>query len=558
MKYLKISNRGSLNRKYLELIGLSTKRAQKADESVIGHKGSGTKLSAVAALRLGLDVAISSTDRYGTYHLTFDVETIDIDGAEAKQIFFNYANLAEGKKVERQRYPSGMVLEAFQDWDQPIGKDDKLAFKVLREFVCNAFDADKDARIEVVDRPTFVGYGETAVFLRLTDEVRDIFAKPDRYFKFLSKAKPAFDVPGVGSIFPKSEPELKGGLIAKRQDPKTRLFVQGVLVDCDDAYYRTSIFDYSLHEKTLVSEERIIKSFTEYVRTMGKLFGQLTDVELAKRLLADAANGRAKLEEQAFGQVEEVSPAAKAVWTVVAHGLFGKTLAVASGNSTVDKDCNQICGYTVIGAHSTYLRHFLVKLGFPKAEDLVPTLQKNMAFTLVAYASLDAGSRERFQNAFDRFADYFPERSHLPIVFYNPLDENFRRIAAFSGMGKQKYEEIWIGTKTPTSLGDEESLFQSLLHEGRHCETKADDYERPFVGRADKEVMGLIYGRKLPEGVTRATVPNVVDPKTRNAKGEPVAAASEPSVIVDGSLDEDELMRALDELIISDPPKGDE
>lgn len=556
MKYLKISNRGSLNRKYLELIGLSTKRALKADESVIGHKGSGTKLSAVAALRLGLDVAIASTDSYGTYHLTFDVETIDIDGTEARQIFFNYANVASGKKVDRLRYPSGMVLEAFQDWDKPIGKDDKLAFKVLREFVCNAVDADKQARIEIVEKPTFAADGETSVYLRLTDEVREILATSDRYFKFLSKTKPVLNVPAVGCIYPKSEPEEKGGLLSRRQDPKTRLFVQGVLVDCDDTYYRTSLFDYSLHEKTLVSEERIIKSFTEYVRTMGKIFGQLADQEIAKQVLAAATTGHAKLEEQALGQVDEVTPAAKAVWTAIAHGLYGKTLAVASGNTTVDKDCNQICGYTVIGAHSTYLRHFFVKLGFPKAEDLVPTLQKNMAFTLVAYADLDAESRARFQGAFGRFADYFPERSHLPIVFYNPLGENFRRIAAFSGMGKTKYEEIWIGTKTATSLGDEESLFQSLLHEGRHCETKADDYERPFVGRADKEVLELVYGRTLPEGVTRATVPNVVDPKTRNAKGEPVAASADPATVIDRVGDE-ELQRMLDELITNegDPKK---
>lgn len=543
MQYLKISNRGSLNRKYLELIGLSTKRALKADESVIGHKGSGTKLSAVAALRLGLDAAIASTDRYGTYLLTFDVETIDIDGTEARQIFFNYANAAKGKKVETLRYPSGMVLEAFQDWDKPIGKDDKLAFKVLREFVCNAVDADRHTRMEFTDRPAFAADGETAVYIRLTDEVRDILAKPDRYFKFLSKAKPVFTVPAVGSIYPKSEPEEKGGLLAKRQDPKTRLFVQGVLVDCDDAYYRTSLFDYSLHEKTLVSEERIIKSFTEYVRTMGKIFGQLTDPEIAKKVLANATTGHAKLEEQALGQVEEVTPAAKAVWTAIAHGLYGKTLAVASGNSMVDKDCNQICGYTVIAAHSTYLRHFFAKLGFPKAEDLVPTLQKNMSFSLVAYTALDASSRERFQRAFDQFADYFPERSHLPVVFYYPLDENFRRVAAFSGIGKTKYEEIWIATKTATSLGDEESLFHALLHEGRHCETKSDDYERPFVARADREVIGLIYSRTLPEGVTRATVPNVVDPKTRNDRGEPV---------VEEGVDDVDLQRMLDDLITTE------
>ena len=555
MKYLKISNRGSLNRKYLELIGLSTKRALKADESVIGHKGSGTKLSAVAALRLNLGVAISSTDYLGRYLLTFDLVDIDVDGTKAKQIYFNYAATpAGGDKPVLQRYPSGMVIEAFQDWDASIGNDDKMSFKVLREFVCNAIDADKTFRWDVVDRPELAPPGETAVFLRFTDEIQEIFKEIGRYFKFMAGIDPIFTVPTVGSIYPKSEPGERGNLIRKQRPAKTRLFVQGVLVDCDESYWRLSLFDYSMHEKTLVSEERIIKSFTDYLMAMAKLFGQLTDANIAKNILSSAVTHHAKLEEQALGQMTEMTAASMKTWVAVAIGLFGPNLAVSSGNSTIDKDCDQIYGFNVIGSGSSYLRHFFAALGFPKAEDIVPT-QATMQYALVAYKDLDTDSRERFQQAFQRFATYFPERAGLPIVFYHPLDENFRKLAGFSGIGDTKYKEIWIAAATPTTLvGSEEDLFHTLLHEGRHCETKADDYERSFVRRADREVIGLIYGRKLPAGTVTPTVPNVVDPATRAKKGEPGPASADPSVIVDETLLDADWDRLVPD---PDKPKGD-
>lgn len=541
MKYLRITNRGSLNRKYLELIGLSTKRDRKGDDSVIGHKGSGTKLSAVAALRLGLDVAIASTDRWGTYLLTFDCETIDVDGTQARQIHFNYRNVAPGAKApQTMRYPSGMVLEAFQDWDSAIGDDDKRSFKVLREFVCNAVDADKQSRFDVVDEPVPAKPGETAVYLKYTDEIRKILLESNRYFKFLSKDKPIFTVPAVGSIYPKSEPDERGGLFSGGQKAKTRLFVQGVLVDCDDAYWRSAMFDYSMHEKTLVSEERIIRNFTEYLNAIASLYGQLADENVAKNVLASIATQHAKLEEQALGQVNGVTPLSKKVWLKVAHGLFGPKLAVSSGNPTIDKDCDQIYGYTVIAQTSSHLRHFFAKLGLPKAADIVPT-QENMQYSLVGWKDLEADSRLRFLAAFRRFADYFPERAGLPIVFYHPLDENFRKLAGFSGIGDTKYKEIWIATATPTSLnGSEEDLFHTLLHEGRHCETKADDYERAFVRRADHEVIGLVYGRELPPGVSAPPVPNVVDPASRAKKGSPGPAAAAPDD--DGLVDLQELL----------------
>ncbi|HTM67662.1 MAG TPA: hypothetical protein VL426_00025 [Candidatus Binatia bacterium] len=544
MKYLRITNQGSLNRKYLELIGLSTKRDRKDDASVIGHKGSGTKLSAVAALRLGLDVAIASTDRWGTYLLTFDCETIDVDGTQARQIHFNYSNVEPGAKVPKTlRYPSGMVLEAFQDWDSAIGDDDKKSFKVLREFVCNAVDADRHSRFDVVDAPVPVKTGETAVYLKYTDEIRKILLESNRYFKFLSKDRPIFTVPAIGSIYPKSEPGEKSGLFSSDKPAKTRLFVQGVLVDCDDAYWRSTMFDYSMHEKTLVSEERIIKNITEYLNAVASIYGQLTDENVAKNVLAGIASQHAKLEEQALGQMNAITPSSKKTWLAVTHGLFGKKLAVSSGNPTIDKDCDQIYGFTVIGQSSSYLRHFFAKLGLPKAADIVPT-QENMKFALVGWKDLDAESRERFSRAFQRFAEYFPERAHLPIVFYFPHDENFRRLAGFSGVGDTKYKEIWIATATPASLKDsEEDLFHTLLHEGRHCETKADDYDRAFVARADREVIGLVYGRELPPGVQTPSLPNVVDPATRKKKGEPGPASAAPA-----SDPFDDLQRMLEDL----------
>lgn len=511
-KYVKISNRGSLNRKYLELIGFTTKRESVDDESVIGNKGSGTKLAAVAALRLDLDVAIASTDSYGRYLLKFDVEDVDVgDGVTARQIFFRYANRIGDGPSKIVRYPSGMVIQAFQDWDRVIGDDRMASFKVLREFVCNAIDADKEYRIDIVDRQEPAPVGETVVYLKYTEEIRQMLFDHElapRYFKFLGRQKPVVAVPGLGAIYPKSDPDA------------SRLFILGVLVDCSDDWWRTAVFDYSMSAKSLISEERIIKNVYDCMNELAKLFGRLVHRHVMANILAAASTGKAEFEANVLGRVHAFTEASKAAWLETVHGLFGDKIAVASGNKVIDNDCEQIYGLKPVGGSNSHVKEFLKSLGIPKAEDIVPS---KLEYDLVSFFALDEGSRKRLRTAFALFAKYFPERAHLPIILYHPLDAKLRRLLGFTPMsGERKYQDIWLATKTPTTLGSVQEIFETLVHESRHCLTKVDDYDRVFVRQAERDVATVIFrgegiaafddGTPVPPLGNPAAEPNLVLP----------------------------------------------
>jgi hypothetical protein len=546
--YVKISNSGSLNRKYLELIGFTTKRESVDDEAVIGNKGSGTKLAAVAALRLGLDVAIASTDSYGRYLLTFDVEDVDVgEGAMARQIFFRYLNFPPGgKPAKTVRYPSNMVIQAFQDWDRPIGQDGMASFKVLREFICNAIDADKQYRIDIVDRQEPVAPGETAVYIRYTEEIRQMLFVPEaapKYFKFMGRQKAIVTVPGLGSMYPKSDPET------------SRLFVLGVLVDCSSASWRKSVFDYSMSAKSLISEERIIKNVYEYMNEIARLFGTLVHKHVMANLLEAAATGKADFEEDVLGRTRSFTEASKKAWLETVHGLFGENIAVASGNKVIDNDCEQIYGHKPVGGGRTDLKEFLKALGIPRAEDIVPTKLK---YDPVSYFALDQGSRNRFRTAFALFAKHFPERAGMPIVLYHPLDEALRKLLGFTPMsGERKFQDIWLATKTPTSLGQVQEIFETLVHESRHCLTKVDDYDRAFVHQAERDVATVVFrGEGIasfddgtpvpPHGAASGIEPNLVFPD--ETQEDPAAHQEVPSPSPPSSEDLD-IDVMLDELL---------
>lgn len=483
MKHFKISNRGSLNRKFLELIGLSTKRDRIADNSVIGNKGSGTKLSAVAALRLGLTTGITSNDGMGSYYLVFDTEEIDVDGTKASQVFFHYYLAEKDEKGDwkRSRFPSGWVAEAFPDWDKPVGADDKKSFKIVREHVCNAYDEDKGFAWEIVDKTTFAKKGETAVYLPYTDEIASIFRTPERYFKFLSTHKPHATVADIGEIWPKSE------------DGKTRLFLLGVLVDCAAEGTRSSLFDYSLYNKHLLSEERILKSAGMYTYWLGKLFAKLAHPGIARAILEGVRVGAASLEEYALGTTasETMTPAVKKVWLAAAHAVFGPAIVLPSQNDVVNSDVVQMYKRTLVTCGDSGFKRFLEAVGVPKADVIFPTNPEER-LEFVAFDDLSKESRTRFLVAFRIFAEHFPDRVGLPIVFYNPLDESMKAMTGFAGHGNTCFEEIWIATKSRTSLPEMTSLLLTLVHESRHCVTRAYDKDRDFVARADADLLAEI------------------------------------------------------------------
>ena len=519
--YLRISNRGSLNRKFLELIGFTTKRDRVEDVSVIGNKGSGTKLAAVAALRLGLRLAIASSDYLGRYVLTFDVEEVDIDGTKAKQIVLDYRTIAPQSRrpfigkaepsVVRQRHPWSMTVDAFQDWDKPIGNDEARAFKVLREFVCNAYDEDKSFGLSLGSKVEFAKPGHTVVYLKYDETVRRVVqTEVAKYFKFMLKDPKKFVVPGVGEIFAKSDDKL------------TRLFLQGVLVECSDSYYRRSIYDYSLYDKTLLSEERTIKSWDAYKRRLGNLLAGVTDQGMVTAILENAVSHKAELEASALGTVASVDARPKAVWQTVIVARYGTaSICLPSGNPQIDNDAQQIYGYRVVSDLPDSIRPFFRTLGYKGAQDLVP---QQPEYERVRLQELDGDSRQRFRRAFRLFAKHFPSRAELPIVFFYAKDEKVReKILGYAGIGEKSFKEIWIAAKSPTTLASELDIFETLVHEGRHVETQAGDYDRTFVHQAEKDTTIAVLradgrdsfpdGSVLPEmGDPDSIVPNLVDP----------------------------------------------
>ncbi len=520
MTYLKISNRGSFNRKFLELIGLTTKRGQIDNSAVIGFKGSGTKLAPVAALRLGLNIAIASSDYLGRYLLKYETEEVDVDGLKARQVYFHYdpAGEKDGKPFA-ERHPSQMTLDAFPDWDQPIGSDGSAAFKVLREYVCNAYDSG-EFHLGVAEEPELAPAGETAVYLQYTPAIEAIFAEPTRYFKFIYAKKPErpiCSVPDIGDVYAKSEPE------------KTRLFVLGVLVECSEHFWQESLYDYSLQAKTLISEERVIKSFYDYQRELGRLFSRLTDRAVAAAVLQGTAAMSAAVEDSALGYAEELTDDSRVCWSAAARSIFGAKACVGSGKEVVDKDARQMYGYNVVSTESAHLGKFLIRLGLPKASDIVPAsnkVEENEDYILLDYPVFDEPSRQRFEQAFGLLVKHFPARGKWPIIFYLPLTDQLKAAAGYAGLDGRSCEEVWIAAKTVRTLGSVADLLRVLVHETRHCETKADDYDRRFVGRSDDEIVQLIFREAgldhydeatplPPLGKWQTAKPRIVDPAKR-------------------------------------------
>lgn len=503
------------------MLGVTTKDI--TDKDSIGYKGSGTKLAAVGALRLGLVVAVASSDAGGAYVLKYEAVPIRVANRNFHQICFRYKSTSS--HIKDVVHHSSIVTEAFKDWDQPIGDDDKRIFKVLREFICNARDTRQQYVLDYVEMITAAEEGSTAVYLMRTPEILKIFAYVPRYFKFIAPVSsdkpqvPLYSVSSLGDIYPKSESD------------KTRLFVQGVLVHCDKSPSQHTLYDYSLLDKTLVSEERIIKSIGTYQHRLAKLFAHLADQTLARHLLENIESGVAKFEEHALAYLPMFQAEAKKAWLAALHELHGEHIAITSGYEQIDADCSQIYGYKVLGKYSTGLKTLYIRLGIINALDIVPN-RDSMRFDIVSFESLEPASQQRFMRAFDRLAKHYPERAKLPIVFFYPLDEKMRKIAGFAGIGDNKYKEIWFATLTKTTLVDSEAdIYMTLLHEGRHCVTESGDYEREFIDRADQDNQQIAF---YPFGQGHKKIqPTFIVPTDSQGEIGPTSSSNQDSDSVD-------------------------
>jgi hypothetical protein len=517
--FLKILNHGLLNRHFLELIGFGTKRNLPDDGRTIGEFGSGTKVAAVAALRLGLDLTICSADQLGRYRLSFVWQEVDLGGGtKTRQIFLVYTQPSEGGEDTVERKTWQVTLDAFKDWDQPIGRDDAPAYKVLREFICNAFDADPAFEIGWVedDGLDYAPIDATVVYIRKNPNIQHVFDHIDRYIKFLAnELKPIASVPGLGHVYQRSDPE------------RTRLFVRGVLVNCSEDHWNSGLYDYDLLDKGLVSEDRTIKSAYAFQQKLGQLLVRVDDRSFLKTILQQSLNGRCPLETAALGYVYSLTDELRIIWRRFLVEIFGTDLlCLASGNRVIDQDAQQLMGYTVVGGTFSLQSFLREAVGLPTADKII---SQDIKYSLLRFEDLDKTSRYNFEIAFQVFASFFPERAGLPIIFFLPENEAIRaKISGVAGLGESNFKEIWISALSATTLRSAMDLLRCLIHESRHIVTGAYDYDRNFVAMAENEILYLsmlvlnrrtdLDGRTLPKlrkPKGKSTVrPNIVAPRS--------------------------------------------
>lgn len=487
--YLKITNRGTVDRRMLELIGFSLKRDGSAARPVIGFKGSGAKLAPIAALRLGLDVQIASSDAGGRYRLAFGIEDEMVGGRSEKSLVMFIHR--PGQPPEKRPLP--FTLDAFADWDLPVGADDNRCYKVVREFICNAYDADERFRTETADAPDFAAAGETSVYVVLTPEVEAVaWNESDRYLKFIVPAQPLFRIPGVGAVYPKSDAD------------RCRMFVLGTLAGCQ-AKPRglTALFDYSLDNKDMLSEERLLKSEYGFISGLARLFQRLTDVELATEVLEASGTSSRSVERSAVdGMVPLKDAAARDCWLAAAKRTFGQTVAVGSCDHLINADA-RLMGYQPVETPYSALGRLLIDLGLPKADDVAgkgPVRREEVR--TVPFDRLDSGSQCSFLRAFRLLAACFPHRATYPVRFVEILSP---RLARARGMtfrlgqltDRNSRREIWIAVMHGKRLPSMIDIFKTLLHESRHLSTSADDGTREIenAGDDDSGVLAEILNR---------------------------------------------------------------
>jgi hypothetical protein len=475
--YFFIRNKGTMHRRLMEVVGYSAKRDAPASAGKIGHKGSGKKLSAIAGLRAGIQTFVASSDEEGSYLLNLETAPMRMGAADVERVRIRYRSTDHsGKTAVTEYVNTSWSLDAFTDWDSPIGK--KL-FKILREHVIDAWDEDRGFTWGVCEEPAYAQEGETVVYLTYDPEFEEMMAAPERYFKFLSKEPPLASFEAIGAIWKKSEPGV------------TRAFPQGVLGECARHYWQ-SAFDYSVNRRDLFNEDRSLKSQQLFSAQVGAMLGLLEDAAICETVLRAIDDGIAELETQALTfALPVLSDESKRAWKQAADSVFGKNAALAADDERLNSDAVNAFGRKLLRPTNVTVGAFLKEIGMAHAATLKP-VPSDRPFQAVAFYSLDADSRQRFFTAYGIFAMLFPERAgKYAAYFYRALNREMEVITGFSGYGKGKFRQLWIKLKKDGTLPDVTTLLMILIHESRHCATRLGDYDIGFVHAAEMDIIEL-------------------------------------------------------------------
>lgn len=240
--YLRIENNGRIHTEDLTLIGSSTKRE---DDGKIGMFGSGWKYALSWLLRNDLKPVIFS----GTKKLEIDTNIIMHRD--------NPVNVITVNGIE-----TSLTTQMGPKWN---------CWMAIREIVSNAID-EGGYKIERANEALPVDKENTAIYIPINSQVRDVIDKWDFYFAF--DRKPLYE-------------NHRGKIYTKQDVGPVNIFRQGIRC-YDDNKDILSTFDFNFSSIS-ISEDRLtsrwmVKHETKY------LLDECTDVKVYRALIKDPVN----------------------------------------------------------------------------------------------------------------------------------------------------------------------------------------------------------------------------------------------------------------------------
>jgi len=454
--YFRIKTKGEIDPKLVELLGASTKRN---DSRTIGMFGSGAKYSVIEALRLGIEIYISTSK----WFLTFELKDETVGNQTFKRVIYVFKD----KEKRKKKLPTSFTTDAGKNWDK--------VWYILREWIANALDikieTGEDFDMDIVSGHDYSDEGFTDVYIECTPGVLEIIKGLDRYMKTPDIVP--MHTNRWGSIYPKT-------------GPGARVFHKGMLVY--ESEVKEAEFDYSCDD-VYISEDRTASYWS--VEKQVVLLLSAAPVEIKKRILLKLDQDKDSFESR----LDWASAVERDEWGRAFNELHPNGVLVnesdfiqqeikAYGHKPVTLGGNESMRHMLKDAVEHKVRTFRHVLG-PDSDKI-----KVIDNEKVPQMYLD-----RVYNAQTILDRHFPGYKDKKIVVFEMRD------GQDVVMGQMiTPDKIGINIRVLESGLD--STVDTLLHEYFHIRSGSSDYTRAFVNHIVNFCASLIVNRRVEEIMT--------------------------------------------------------
>lgn len=456
--FIRIANPAdSVDRRYLEKLGISTKRN---DADTIGQFGSGSKFAPIAALRNGWRWINAGSDKNGAYIMEYVSE--EHDGINS--IFFKYD---DGTMKETSYTLDAGVLS----WDED--------FQIFREAFANALD-EKIARgveyeVSYVEEP-YHEEGVFAVFITAAEPLVSIIENFDMWFSIERDAL--------------SESSVVGNIYNSLGD-RGRVYYKGVFVH--EFNGAPGIFDYEFPDVNLNEERRVRDEYHIYDKVW-KAWVRTDSIDVVERIMR-SVNGDYREWSMSYFYLEySLEPdhfrLGRDIWAGVFSKVYGpKTVIYLSSN--VDERLEsyvKIKGYRAMLVTDKTAFILLSKAGVKTAQQVLGEL---FEFNIIEPSAIQSMILDR---ALAQVRSFLPDFDHHvnEIHIYNP-DEDQALHGACRG------NKIFISSRILAE--DSPLLVGTLIHEYDHAKHDVRDGTERFRDLADEHIGNLVLELARLKGI---------------------------------------------------------